>query len=353
MPFLVDPANTWELPIFLPIARLSEYINILLEDEDSPDTYRITVEAGDVSTATETERAIRGLTLLLALSSAIHKFNHPDDGTSTSDLANLKEEIKRYYDEWEECTKDNTVYSWLHPDQDHTKVVLKYSREEGPAGYYRTQDLPKNLHYEFAGMCKSGNLELAKWLVDWVGINHTFNSAWGFRSACGNGHLELAKWIHGLGDIDVHVVNDHAFHMACHKGHLDVMNWLYDFGDIDVHYGDHYGFCIACQKGHLEVAKWIHRFGGIDVLIMNHTFRMVAWNGRLDVGKWMYDLGGLNVHSNNDNAFRGACERGHEEFARWLYYDVGGGDLVCMDNYAIRTTLDNGHHSVVAWIKSM
>ena len=80
-----------------------------------------------------------------------------------------------------------------------------------------------------------------------------------FIDICKTGKLEVAKWLYDLKGINIHThaINDHAFFQSCVKGHIEVAKWLYSLGGIDIYVVDDHAFCSSCMKGQIEVAKWL------------------------------------------------------------------------------------------------
>ena len=54
-----------------------------------------------------------------------------------------------------------------------------------------------------------------------------------FIQSCRSGRLEIAKWLYcisqtdGNDKIDIHADNEFAFRLACYGGHLETAKWLY------------------------------------------------------------------------------------------------------------------------------
>jgi hypothetical protein len=68
-----------------------------------------------------------------------------------------------------------------------------------------------------------------------------------------------------------------------------------------VHSDNDEAFRGACANGHLETAKWLLTLGGVNVHAINDdAFRYACGRGHLEIAKWLYTLGGVNVHADNN-----------------------------------------------------
>ena len=81
-------------------------------------------------------------------------------------------------------------------------------------------------NYDLVQACMSGNLELAKSLLEQKPTIDICDEK-AFVEACRYGHLELAKWLlEQKTTIDISANNDEAFVSACSNGSLEVAKWL-------------------------------------------------------------------------------------------------------------------------------
>lgn len=80
-------------------------------------------------------------------------------------------------------------------------------------------------------------------------------------------------------------------------------------------------FIQACREGNLsKVASYNTQLKNLHGFMLT-GFMLACENGHLDVAKLLYYITSnkrLNICSDDDWAFRNACERGHLELAKWL-----------------------------------
>jgi hypothetical protein len=221
------------------------------------------VEDGDtevplmIGTHKHAIRAVEAITVLRKFGDVVEKFNHPDKGTTTKQLAALKTDIACHYEKLQTLILDNQVYHWLYPVNDLVRVLCHYEHAKSVAGWYKDKDIPNAYNKDFRVACKNGHESIAKWLYGLGGVDiHAYNDG-AFWLACRYGHLSIAEWLYGLGGVNIHVEDDYAFRIACYFGHQDIAKWLYGLGGVDIHTYDDYAFRYACRYGHLSITKWL------------------------------------------------------------------------------------------------
>ena len=157
--------------------------------------------------------------------------------------------------------------------------------------FYNTHHSEIDDEYGFEKICENGNLEIAKWLYSFGGIDIHMDNDFPFRFACKYGHSEIVKWLHSLGGIDIHMDDDFPYRYACQEGYTELAQWIHSMGNINISQKDYDIFCYVCQEGHLEMAQWIYSMGNIDVEERDSLcFRGVSWTGKIEIIKWLSSL---------------------------------------------------------------
>lgn len=200
--------------------------------------------------------------------------------------------------------------------------------------------------YAFAVACSTGNLDIAKWMMDYFEItpteicadreafrqylrdasrNNYLNIAqWldeiiGFTiddaqedgrnefglgilaMTCNGGHLEMAKWLidrFGLAQEDNRIEFSLALRFACGNGHLAVAQFLTErfvFTKEDIIRGNNRTLGAACSHNHMDAVQWtIEHFGFTpdDIRLgNNHLLEQACVNGRLDIVQYLIKKG--------------------------------------------------------------
>ena len=177
----------------------------------------------------------------------------------------------------------------------------------------------------FIMSCKTGHLEVAKWLIE---LSHTENTyvkiipinihadnEGAFKWSCSNGHLDVAKWLIKLsqtekeyakmGLINIHATNEYAFRWSCANGHLEIAKWLIEIsknnniGLINIHANSEDAFSLSVRYDHLEVARWLIELSQTE--------------------KEYEKMGLINIHSQDDFPFFLSCAYNHLDASKWLY----------------------------------
>ena len=107
-----------------------------------------------------------------------------------------------------------------------------------------------------------------------------------FICACKSGNLELIKWVWQLGNIDLHIDNEDPFKNVCYSYNLDAIKYVWELGYkdnvgiINIHIFNEEIFEILCSQDKIEIVEWIWQLSLRD-----------------DVGK-------IDIHVNDDRIFR-------------------------------------------------
>ena len=117
---------------------------------------------------------------------------------------------------------------------------------------------------------------------------------------------------------------------ACRKGQLDQAKRIaQENPDLEIHTNEDEAFRWACSKGHLEVAQWL-----VDYATSIES--------------------PVDIHTYSDEAFRWACENGHLDVARWLV-DYATSiespiDIHATKDSAFSWACKNGYLDVARWL---
>lgn len=260
----------------------------------------------------------------------------------------------------------------------------------------------------FVSSCRSGNLQLCKWLyeISKKQINMQNDSA--FKYSCGSMNVELSKWIYQLGleiksPVNIDEIYEKCVENSCINGDLQTFLWLFNMkkkidsktlliiikqcfklghfelckyfykyidGAIDaiLDNSDELLFS-SCTNGYLELSKWLYDLvlqeteRSIDVnKYDDRLFRWSCRNGHLEISKWLYEKSKkrkipINIHSQCDYAFRRSCKNGYLEMAKWIY-ELSQSlnkpiDIFSCDYYAFRWSCCYGHLEVAKWLHNL
>lgn len=145
-----------------------------------------------------------------------------------------------------------------------------------------------NSDFEFS--CLVGNLLGAKKLYN-TNIGLTFDYCYMFSIVCRSGYLELAKWLDSVGG-NTNTKKNKVFAEVCCRGHIDLAKWLYDFG-VDIHYKNDLSFRLSCVFEKIDVAKWLYSVGANIRSCTSHAFGCTFNNASsvsIEIAKWLYEI---------------------------------------------------------------
>jgi hypothetical protein len=133
---------------------------------------------------------------------------------------------------------------------------------------------PNMAHIAFNAACQKGQLDIANWIQNRVGLTNerpktTFWKSCSFEKACKGGAPAGMLW-HNLYRCNDDDVTD-AFAGACEEGRLEVAKWLHSAFNMHNVYGvlntpgslesspEFQDLCRdTCRYGQLETIKWLH-----------------------------------------------------------------------------------------------
>ena len=250
---------------------------------------------------------------------------------------------------------------------DYNEINLDKYRRKVYAGHFQVPAIALGLlnvlkfkkyyfdKFHFLDACKYGQLEIAEHIYELLDIDIHDRNEQAFLYACRSGNLELVKWLwniglklemRGLGRINIHVHHCLAFIYACESGNLELVQWLWNIGVesnniIDIHAQHEGAFQRACSSGNLDLVKFIWNIGVesnniIDIhSLAEMAFRFACYSGNLLLVQWLWDIGLdprfnngriINIHdlrhsmtNNNESGFIYACLSENIELIKWLW----------------------------------
>lgn len=154
-----------------------------------------------------------------------------------------------------------------------------------------------------------------------------------FQCLCKKGYLDYAiSLIQRHQYIDIHNINEYAFQLACRSGNLDLCKWLINLDQtrkIDIHTDGELAFIWSCKFGHIDIAKWLIDLGektDSRINIHGEFGRSNAFSGccegnYLGIAKYLIYLGEngygrVNVH--RFNTYLKCYQRGYTDIVNWL-----------------------------------
>jgi ankyrin repeat protein len=214
----------------------------------------------------------------------------------------------------------------------------------------------------FVEACRYGHLELAKWLLEQkTTIDISANNDEAFVSACSNGSLEVAKWLLKIKPtIDISV--EKAFRSACAFGYLEVAKWLLKIKPtIDIYacykYCCELSYKFTCNSRKLEVLKWLRILYTVKTIKIN-TEEIAKKNTVKVTKKKIFEYPILNIYSVNptlntsavdSQSFRYACITDYLEVVEWLQ-NINSADINVSDNELFIYVCETGSLELAKWL---
>ena len=173
--------------------------------------------------------------------------------------------------------------------------------------------------------CKSGNLEMVKYLLD--KYTHEIND--GLETACYEGHLEIVKYLveHGADNF-----NDGL----CSTGHLKIAEYLVECGANDFNKALHN----ACLMGRLDIAKYLVKCGANN---FNDGSCSACYGDQLDTVKYMIECGANNFDD-------GLAATASVEIVKFLIEETGAEFKVDHLNTILEHACNNYYLYIIKYI---
>ena len=136
---------------------------------------------------------------------------------------------------------------------------------------------------------------------------------------------------------------------------LEEATYLLD-AHLEVRKGDttmSLAFCVACEKGHLEFAQWLYEIKptrDFSKLTYEEAFRWSCMNGDLLAAQWLCQIRPALNEYGNENIFNNICAYGHLQVAQWMYQIKPTIDISADNEQAFRSACLYGHLQVAQWL---
>jgi hypothetical protein len=235
----------------------------------------------------------------------------------------------------------------------------------------------------FAHACFAGQLAIAQWLAENVGIRSTDDWVRQLRMTvddaqilqviilqhtCWSGHLHVAQWLAQQYDFTSPSLRPHhnvMLKLTCGNGHLNVVRWIIEYfhftaddmrgsnGELPI------AFMLTCENGQLNVAQWIAEEFALTAEDArsedNYALRLSCQGGYLDVAQWLTQHFGLtaeDARARNNQPLLLSCMSGHLDVAQWLtqHFGLTADDARTDNMFALRMSRDRNHVHVVEWL---
>ena len=224
-------------------------------------------------------------------------------------------------------------------------------------------------NYDLVQACMSGNLELAKSLLEQKPTIDICDEK-AFVEACRYGHLELAKWLlEQKTTIDISANNDEAFVSACSNGSLEVAKWLLKIKPtIDIYacykYCCNLSYKFTCNSRKLEVLKWLRILYTVKTIKINteeiakKNTEEIAKKNTVKVTKKIFEYPILNIYSANptlntpavdSQSFRYACITDYLEVVEWLQ-NINSADINVSENELFIYVCETSSLELAKWL---
>lgn len=221
--------------------------------------------------------------------------------------------IKRLYDRANVNNKNEFIFhiACEKGHMDLAKWVCETFRIDVCADY--------NVAFHLA--CSSGNVDLFAWLCSLrkVGIDYNYL----FKVASKKKHFGMMKCLQKMG-ANIHTDDDFAFRYMCRSGELNGARWTYSLGGVNIRAAEDYAFRFACANGCYEIAAWLCQLYAAclpNAKTIAYCFSWARHNGHLSIIELLISLKMVPNESKKDfvEAFVQVCNNGHYELGMWMY----------------------------------
>ena len=234
--------------------------------------------------------------------------------------------------------------------------------------------------------CSTGQLDIAKWLCNYVDIleiyiydNHFVD---GFYISCINNQYEMLLWLITLDKIK-HMINtirwdylflrccrlgllkivqflynnniydktniDISFLLSCHNNNLDVCKWMFELDIIDIHLYNDFIFIGSCYNGAFDVCKWLFENVEFSQKTLNISFSKSCIYNRKNICEWLLSISNIDIHDEYEYAFR----LSDLDMQKWLISIDGTINVNMNEDYAFCRACNNNNFEQVKWLLSI
>jgi ankyrin repeat protein len=146
------------------------------------------------------------------------------------------------------------------------------------------------------------------------------------------------------------------FIQLCRIGNLDnIIHFYENNSNINISSDNELAFRVACENGHFEIAKWLLSISpNIDIHTKDsYAFCYSCESGYLEIAKWLFSLNPNISLYDYECSFCYSCESGQFEVVKWLFSINPNLNISNYREYAFRYACKNGHLEVVKWLLSI
>ena len=139
------------------------------------------------------------------------------------------------------------------------------------------------------------HIEVLKYLVEDLGVNHRLDNDAAFNSACMQGQLESVKLLYSKG-VDINNQEGKPLLFACQSNHTNVIQFLIDHGArLDLNAQSIIN--TACQKGYLDLLKKLVRYK-LKPQINPNSYISAVIGKHIPIISYLITLG-ADIHGDN------------------------------------------------------